>query len=138
MNVKVSYLISKDIATVFQAIVDKNKLSKYFVSFASHSLDEAKMILWKWEDYNAECEVEVLKVIKNERIEFSWNNGKIKRNVEIELENSTSNSTRITVIEHGFDPVEEHYHEIVQQTQGWTDFICSLKAFLYAGINLRS
>jgi hypothetical protein len=26
----------------------------------------------------------------------------------------------------------------LQQTQGWTDFICSMKAFLYGGINLRS
>ncbi|MFT6850543.1 MAG: hypothetical protein ACJATA_001357 [Sphingobacteriales bacterium] len=33
---------------------------------------------------------------------------------------------------------EEGVQRAMRQTQGWTDFICSLKGFLYTGINLRT
>ena len=41
---------------------------------------------------------------------------------------------KIIVVGGGFAGIEK----ALQQTQGWTDFICSMKAFLYCGINLRN
>ncbi|MEO9532302.1 MAG: SRPBCC domain-containing protein [Crocinitomicaceae bacterium] len=137
MNVKVSYFISKNIHTVYQAIIDKNHLSKYFVSFASNDLDKAELITWKWEDYNAECQVDQIKTTENQLIEFYWGSETNKRKVAIKLTSESDEKTKITITEFNFEPAAERIKEIAEQTQGWTDFCCSLKAYLYTGINLR-
>ena len=137
MEVSVTYRITADLDTVYQSIVDKNKLNKYFVSYASDDLDKATTITWKWEDYNAECDIYDVMVQDKKQISFTWTANGEARNVNIQLEELSAKSTEIHITEGSFEKDEDQIQKMLQQNQGWTDFICSLKAYLYAGINLR-
>lgn len=136
MKVSVTYTIDRNLPTVYQAIIDKNKLNKYFVSFSSHNLDKAEKIHWKWEDYNAECEISNVNVIENQSISFDWGENGDEKQVFILLEELPDNKTKIKITEGPFN-AETDIAKMLGQNQGWTDFACCLKAYLYAGINLR-
>ena len=138
IQVKVSDHIISPIEVVFNAIVDSTQITKYFVSDASDSISEGKKLEWEFKDYNVKLEVEVLKVIKNEQITFNWKASGEKAKVSISLNSENANKTKITITEDSFEANEDGIEKALQQTQGWTDFICSLKAYLYTGINLRN
>ena len=138
IQVKVSDHIIRPVEVVFNAIVDSSQITKYFVSGASDSISEGKKLEWEFKDYNVKLEVEVLKVVKNEQITFNWEASGEKARVSISLNSETAHKTNITITEDSFKSNEEGITKALQQTQGWTDFICSLKAYLYTGINLRN
>lgn len=138
MKVAVNDFIFKDLHTVYQAIVDKNKLQCYFVSHASNSLDQADQLNWEWKDYNASCVVSDIKTIANESISFKWGASGYEKQVVIRLSKEENEKTKIQIEEGEFEMTEESVQKMLGQTQGWTDFICSLKAYLYTGINLRN
>lgn len=138
IQVKVSDHILKPIEVVFKAIVDPTKITKYFVSDASDFISEGKNIEWEFRDYNVKLTVDVLKVIKNEQITFDWEASGKKARVSISLISENADKTKITITEDSFEANEDGIAKALQQTQGWTDFICSLKAYLYTGINLRN
>ena len=46
--------------------------------------------------------------------------------------------TEVEITESSYQNNIEGIKKVMQQTQGWTDFLCSLKAYLYTGINLRN
>lgn len=138
IQVKVSDHILKPIEMVFNAIVDPTKITKYFVSDASDFISEGKNIEWEFKDYNVKLTVDVLKVIKNEQITFDWEASGKKARVSISLISENADKTKITITEDSFEANEDGIAKALQQTQGWTDFICSLKAYLYTGINLRN
>lgn len=135
--VKVAYTISKPIDVVFDAIVNKDKIVNFFVSDASGDLEAGKTIIWTWADYNAEGPVHVKKIIENELIEFEWDvQGKMVL-VSMVFKEKEGNKTHLTIMENGFELTDKDVKRMLDQTQGWTDFICCLKGYLYAGINLR-
>jgi uncharacterized protein YndB with AHSA1/START domain len=137
-NVNVKYRISEPIENVFDAIVNPEKMTKYFVSKVSGKLFEGEKILWTFEDVGVSCEVNVLKVVKNKQINFNWNAiGKPGSSVIISFKSENDNQTNIEITESSFELTIEGVQKALGQTQGWTDFICSLKAYLYTGINLR-
>jgi uncharacterized protein YndB with AHSA1/START domain len=138
-NVNVKYRISEPIENVFDAIINPEKITKYFVSKVNGKLAEGKQILWNFEDVGVKCEVDVLKVVENKQINFNWNAiGKPPSAVTISLDSDKDNHTNIEITENSFELSKEGVQKALGQTQGWTDFICSLKAYLYAGINLRN
>lgn len=137
MEVSVTYKIDCNLTTVYQAIVDKNKINKYFVTSASDDLDKSEKILWKWDDYSAQAYVYNIEIIENKSIFFTWKANNEERLVKIILSKLPDNKTQISISEGPFAQGENQVQNMLQQNQGWTDFICSLKAYLYAGINLR-
>ena len=130
--------ILKPIENVFQAIIDKNEISKYFVTDASENLAEGAKIKWEWKDYCAVCTVRVLEIEKNKKIVFYWKGNAVETKVEMLFSENESSSTGIEIMEGPYKKDDEGIKKVMQQTQGWTDFICSLKAYLYTGINLRN
>ena len=138
LDVNVKDIIFKDIHTVFNAIVDKNIITKYFVSHADKNITEGANIAWEWQDFNAKCNVSVLKVETNKQIVFTWEGNDIQTKVEIHLNALEENKTELIITEKSYNKDEEGIKKVMQQTQGWTDFSCSLKAYLYTGINLRN
>jgi uncharacterized protein YndB with AHSA1/START domain len=97
-----------------------------------------KKIEWEFRDYNVKLDVEILKVIKNKQITFNWEASGKKSRVSISLNSEKADKTKITITEDSFEDNKDGITKALQQTQGWTDFICSLKAYLYTGINLRN
>jgi uncharacterized protein YndB with AHSA1/START domain len=138
IQVKVSDHIIRPAEIVFNAIVDPIQITKYFVSDASDSISEGKKIEWEFKDYNVKLDVEVLKVIKNKQITLDWEASGKKSRVSISLNSEKADKTKITITEDSFEDNKDGITKALQQTQGWTDFICSLKAYLYTGINLRN
>jgi uncharacterized protein YndB with AHSA1/START domain len=65
LQVEVEKKISKPIHEVFEAIVNPEKMSNYFISSASGQLEEGKTIIWRWDDVDAELPITVKKVDKN-------------------------------------------------------------------------
>jgi uncharacterized protein YndB with AHSA1/START domain len=138
IDVKVKDKILKPIAEVFDAVVDPQKLSNFFISGASGPLEEGVSITWFFDDIGGQLPVTVKVVRDNELIVFEWAASGIKAQVSIALTAIDPDSTSITITEKAFPFDQTGVSKALQQTQGWTDFICSMKAYLYCGINLRS
>ncbi|WP_431164761.1 SRPBCC domain-containing protein [Tenacibaculum halocynthiae] len=138
LEVHVKDVVKRDVNTVFNAVINKDTISKYFVSSASADLIEGTKVKWEWKDFCAECLVTVLSINENSNIVFSWKGNKVATEVEMEFNSQSDNVTEVSIKERSYDNNEEGIKKVMQQTQGWTDFICSLKAYLYTGVNLRN
>lgn len=138
LEVYVKDIVRRTVDEVFNAIIDKDKISKYFVSEASANLIEGTKVKWEWKDFCAECIVTVVSVEKNKRIVFGWKGNQVATEVEMEFSSKEEDITEVNIIEKNYENNEEGIKKVMQQTQGWTDFLCSLKAYLYTGVNLRN
>ena len=140
MNIQVNVkdTVQKPEMEVFDAIVNPDKLSKYFTSHASSELVQGKRIEWEFEDVGVNLQVEVIAIEKNNYILFNWKASGQLANVCISLAAKDKNLTTIQITEGTFERSEAGVQKALQQTQGWTNFICSLKAYLYTGVNLRN
>ena len=136
--VKISAHITRPREEVFDAIVNPKKIVHYFVSDTSGPISSNTKLHWEFKDHDVSLDVNVLEIIKNKHITFEWEASEKRTTVHISLEEKDNLQTRITITESPFNLEESEVKKALQQTQGWTDFICSLKAFLYTGINLRS
>lgn len=122
---------------IFEAIVDPEKMSKYFITSGSGRMLAGSTITWSWEDYNTELEIKVQKVEKDKAISFYWTGIGIETLVEINLESINETSTLVKVQETEWLPDEKGIARCIEQTKGWTHFLCCLKTYLEYGINLR-
>lgn len=138
IKVNVKDTIQKSNEDVFDAIVNPDKISNYFTSWTSEKLVQGKKVNWEFDDVGVEQEIKVTKVVKNKQISFEWKASGILTTVDITLKTKNGSQTNIKITEHPFIMNKEEVTKALQQTQGWTDFICSLKAYLYTGINLRN
>lgn len=137
LQVEVEKKISKPIHEVFEAIVDPEKMTNYFISSASGRLEEGKTIIWKWDDVGAELPITVKKVDKNNFISFLWSASGVETTVEIKLKPLDETTTLIMVREDGWESDENGIKRYGQQTHGWVDMVTCLQAYLEFGINLR-
>jgi len=137
INVDVTDRVLKPVAEVFQAIVNPDKLSKYFVSNASAPLAAGQQVTWTFADVDVELSPEVEVVERNSRIVFTWEASGQKARVEIELSRYDERSTKIHIVESAFPMSEEGVQRALQQAKGWTDFIDCMRAYLEFGVRLR-
>ncbi|TAH44280.1 MAG: hypothetical protein EYC69_00310 [Bacteroidetes bacterium] len=68
---------------------------------------------------------------------FEWSPGENTRQVNIYLEALASGNTKIRIVEKEWNIDEPGARAAMSQTEGWTDFISCLKAYLYTGVRLR-
>jgi uncharacterized protein YndB with AHSA1/START domain len=134
VNVKMGIL--KNTHYVFEAIVDPDKLDKFFVTTSSGRIEEGKLLTWTWEDYEAELPIQVEKVETNKMISFSWNGSGTDCLVVINLE-SIDKNTVVKITESSWPADFNGAKQCMGQVEGWTHFLCCLKAYLEYGINLR-
>jgi uncharacterized protein YndB with AHSA1/START domain len=130
--------INKPTSDVLDAIVDPDKLNKYFVSSASGPLVDGATVTWKWADVGVECTVTVRSVTKN-HIVFEWAPaGGDATFVELTLEAVDDHKTLIKALERGWPMDSKGVERAVGQTAGWTHMFFCLKGYLEHGINLRA
>lgn len=143
-NYTVQTQIARPDSEVYQAIVDEQQLSQYFVEKSSGPLREGSRIVWnwgKWGDYP----VTVKTMIPNQRIEFELNSTEWKKTTEngygvlviVELETLSENSTMLSISESGWLHDEPGYKASHDNCGGWTHMQLCLKAYLEYGIDLR-
>ncbi|MCM3654856.1 SRPBCC family protein [Metabacillus litoralis] len=128
--------ILKPVNEVFEAIVDPNKMSNYWFSSGTGRVQQGKTITWRYDEYNAEGDINVLAVEENKQIVFSWGGNDQETVVTITLKELDNTSTIIEVNESGLkedDP--EIVNKMIGQKEGWVYMLTCLKGYLENGIN---
>lgn len=138
LEVSTQMRVTKSPHEVFEAIVDPEKMSGYFISSGSERLDLGRAVTWKWADVGGELVVTPQKVKKDKVISFLWSASGVEALVTITLEAIESNATLVKVSESGWPTDAQGIARCIQQTQGWMHMLCCMKAYLEYGINLRS
>ncbi|MGB5850579.1 MAG: SRPBCC domain-containing protein [Ignavibacteriaceae bacterium] len=137
IKTKVQMGISKPAHEVFEAIVDPGKMNKYFITTSTGRMESSKTLTWSWEDFDVAHEVEVQNVEKDKLVPFAWEGSGVECFVVITLEPKGDSQTLVKITESDWPADFEGATRCMGQVEGWTHFLCCLKAYLENGVNLR-
>jgi uncharacterized protein YndB with AHSA1/START domain len=137
LEIKAALQILKPVNEVFEAIVDPNKMSNYFISKSSGKMEEGKQIMWQFPEFDMEFPIRVGKITKNKYISYFWDAEGSELLVEMTLTPKGEGSTLVTVTEKGRNNDEAGIKWLKGNTEGWANFLACLKAYLEYRINLR-
>ena len=129
--------IGKPAHEVYEAIVDPVKMSNYFISGSSGLMEEGKTLQWRFPEFDIEFPIRVGKLIRDEYISYFWTVDGEELMVEMTLLTADDGSTVITVTEKSRNIDAAGLKWLMQNTEGWANFLACLKAWLEYGINLR-
>lgn len=129
--------ILKPVAEVYEAIVNPEKMSHYFISKGSDRMDVSEALIWNFPEFDVDVPILVDKIEANRYISYYWDVGDKKHLVEILLEKEGTDATIVTVREKGENNNEAGIKWLMGNTEGWANFLACLKAYLEYGINLR-
>ncbi len=138
LEIKAGIKILKPIEEVFEAIVDPNKMSGYFIASSSGRMETGATLTWKFPEFDMEFPIRVKKVDSPDYISFYWDDidGK-EMLVELSLKGMEENSTFVAVTEKSRENDEKGIDWLKRNTEGWANFLACLKAYIEYGINLR-
>jgi uncharacterized protein YndB with AHSA1/START domain len=136
MEIITKFKILKPANEVFEAIVDPEKMANYWFSSGTDRVEKGKTITWRYEEYNAEGVIQVLEVVENQKIVFTWGELSNPQVVTMTFTELDQSSTIIEVIESGFNEEDpELLNIMVGQKGGWVYMLTCLKGYLEHGIN---
>ncbi|MBC7885674.1 MAG: SRPBCC domain-containing protein [Saprospiraceae bacterium] len=137
LHIKVGIQIQKPVDEIFNAIIDPTHMSQYFIAKSSGRMEEGKSLIWNFPEFDGDAPVRVGKITKNELITFYWEINEIEVEVVIQLEPRADGSTVVRITEKEMDNDEAGINWLKGNTEGWSNFLACLKAYLEYGINLR-
>jgi uncharacterized protein YndB with AHSA1/START domain len=137
LKVNLQMGILKPSHDVFEAIVDPDKMNKYFISRSTGRIENGKTLKWEWDDFDAEHEIKVQKVGQDKLVSFKWDGSGVECVVNITLESKGENKTIIKITEEEWTPDFDGAKRCMGQVEGWTHFLCCLKAYIEYNVNLR-
>jgi len=137
IKAKVQMGILKPVGVVFESIVNPDKMNKYFITTSTGRMESGKTLTWSWEDFDAVHEVKVKNVEKDKIVSFRWKGSGVECLVVITLETKNENQTLVKITESDWPSDLKGATCCMGQVEGWTHFLCCLKAYLEYGINLR-
>ncbi len=137
LEVKATIQIIKPVDVVFEAIVDPEKMSNYFISNASGRMEEGSQLTWQFPEFETKFPVKVAKIEKDKYVSFYWEHEGFETFSEMTLSHIEDNATLVTVTEKGRQNDEAGIKWLKGNTEGWANFLACLKAYLEYGINLR-
>lgn len=137
LEIKVALQIQKPIETIFEAIVNPEKMTNYFISQSTGIMEEGKSLIWKFPEFDFDCPVRVGTVTKNEYISYYWSMDERELLVEFFLTPKENNSTLVTIHEKSMPNDEAGLKWLSGNSFGWSNFLACLKAYVEYGINLR-
>ena len=138
LEIKATIQISRSQKDIFEAIVKQEKMSNYFISHASGNMEEGKTVEWTFPEFAGSFPVKVLKLTSPENIIFEWEGIEgSTTTVEIKLKKFEDSKTVVKITEGKLDVNENGILWFGRNTEGWANFLASLKAYLEYGINLR-
>ena len=137
IKAKVQMGILKPAGEIFEAIVNPDRMSQYFISSSTGKMEVGKTLTWTWTDFEGEHEVKVGKIEKDKTVSFEWNGSGVECVVVITLEPKGENKTLVKITESDWPADYKGANQCMGQVEGWTHFLCCLKAYLEYGINLR-
>lgn len=137
LEVKAAIQIIKPVDVVFEAIVDPEKMSNYFISKGSGRMEEGSQLTWQFPEFETKFPVRIGKIEKDKYISFYWENEGFETFSAMTLSHIEDNATLVTVTEKGRQNDEAGIKWLKGNTEGWANFLACLKAYLEYGINLR-
>jgi len=138
ISIKTGLVMQKPVHEVYEAIVDPEKMSNYFISEGSGRMEAGKELTWKFPELEMQFSIRVDKTEKDKMISFYWKGiDEAETLVEIILNPKEDNSTFVTITEKEMDNDEMGIKWLKSNTEGWANFLACLKAYLEYGINLR-
>ena len=138
LKVDTGQRILKGTREVFEAIVDPRIMARYFITSGSGRLETGRTVHWAFKDVGAELDVKINKVEADRLVSFNWAASGVEATVEISLEPDGKDATMIYVSESGWPMDGIGVGRLVEQSKGWVGFLCSLKAYMESGIDLRA
>jgi uncharacterized protein YndB with AHSA1/START domain len=137
LEIKVAIQIQKPIETVFEAIVNPDIMSNYFISESTGIMEEGKNLVWRFPEFDTDCPIRVDKIIKNQYISYYWFMDDTELLVELFLTTQENNSTLVKINEKSMPNNEAGLKWLSGNSFGWSNFLACLKAYLEYDINLR-
>ena len=149
LKFEVSGRIARPVDEVFEAVVNPEKLSGYFTTGgAKGRLETGATVTWDFADFPGAFPVEVVEVEKNRRIILKWDAadtaaepggkaGTYQTLVTMRFEDLGDGRTLVSIAEEGWRQTIEGLKSTLSNSGGWMQMLCSLKAYLEHGINLR-
>lgn len=131
---KASIQILKPIEEVFEAIVNPDKMTQYFISESNGRIENGAELKWKFAEFEELFPITQINVKSPSFISFVWD---IETVVEMHLESFKNENTVVRVKEAGKVMSEENLAWALSNSAGWANFLDCLKAYLEYGINLR-
>ncbi|HEU4849320.1 MAG TPA: SRPBCC domain-containing protein [Terrimesophilobacter sp.] len=144
LSFTVSGRVSRPCAEVYEAVVDPEKLSKYFTTGGAHGrLEAGTEVTWDFHDFPGAFPVTVLEADPPRRIVIRWGGSE------------TASESGTTTTTFGFEPIDGDTRTLVTiaesswkataagaknafgNCEGWTGMLAALKAWVEHGINLR-
>ena len=137
IRAKVQMGILRSASEIFDAIIDPEKMSRYFISGSTGRIESGKTLTWTWTDYEGEHEIKVGKIEKDKTVSFEWTGSGVNCVVVITLEATGENQTLVKVTESEWPADYKGANQCMGQVEGWTHFLLCMKAYLEYGIDLR-
>ena len=134
LTAKATLQIQKPIAEVFEAIVNPEHITKYFISESSGRMETGKELTWEFPEFTDRFPVKVKEVQPNKFISFVWDEETV---VNITLEEQPDKSTVVKVTEGEKELNEKNLKWLTDNSFGWGNFLTCMKAYLEYGIELR-
>ena len=144
-NYTVQTKILRPVADVFDAVVSKDRLCRYFTDEASGDLLEGEVIRWRWDHFHATLPVRVSRIVRNERIELTLDSKAWEKSqddaydvrVVMEFEATDDGHTMLSISEEGWKADRDGQKASHENCSGWTHMAMCLKAWIEHGIDLR-
>ncbi len=139
LSISTKIQVAKSREEVFQTIIDRKELSKFFISEASSDLIAGKQITWKFPEFKfVAFSIEVLKVEFPAIIILTWEGAEnYITTVIFELIEIEEDQTLVSITEEGMQNNAEGIAWLGRNSEGWANFLACLKAYHEYGINLR-
>ncbi len=137
LEIKVALQILKPVRTVFEAIIDPEKMTNYFISQSSGRMIEGEQLRWKFPEFEEEFPIHVGKIEQDRYISYHWDIDGKELLVEMTLTPTEGDATVVTITEKSMKNDEAGIKWLMGNTGGWANFLACLKAYLEYGINLR-
>jgi uncharacterized protein YndB with AHSA1/START domain len=140
---QVQLKIRKPVAEVFDAVVQPQKLSGYFISESSGPLAPGKTVKWKFAEVPEAFDVVVREVTPPQRIVFEWpsavsGEGAPMTTVVMNFKPMDDQNTMVQISESGWPATDAGFKASHGNAGGWMHMMACLKAYLEYGINLRA
>ncbi|KIX20224.1 ATPase [Flavobacterium sp. 316] len=137
LEIEAAIQIQKPINEVFDAIINPDKMSNYFISESTGKMESGKTLIWKFPEFDVECPIRIDKIQQNKYISYYWTISEKELLVEITLIEKENNSTLVSITEKSMKNDNDGLKWFSGNTFGWSNFLACLKAYLEYNINLR-
>jgi len=136
MNNLTKFKILRPTDEVFEAFVDPSKIGNFWFSSSSERWEQGKTITVRYEEYNAQLDLEVIEIETNKKIVFRWGANGEGHVVTITLKEVDHSTTIIEILEDGFIETDADFvSQLIDNKEGWVFMLSCLKGYLEYGVS---